>query len=70
MSGEAARVPLSPSDAGHHASDAEQPPGVTLRRFIQGRSMTGTEIDALATRVAAAFTPPPSRGLAAPGQPG
>jgi hypothetical protein len=32
--------------------------------------MTGTEIDALATRVAAAFTPPPSRGLAAPGQPG
>jgi AcrR family transcriptional regulator len=33
---------------------------VYLRRFIQGRPMTATEIDDLATRVAAAFTPRPS----------
>jgi hypothetical protein len=30
---------------------------IYLRRFIQGRPMTATQIDALATRVAAAFTP-------------
>jgi AcrR family transcriptional regulator len=34
---------------------------VYLRRFIQGQPMTATEIDDLATRVAAAFTPLPSR---------
>jgi AcrR family transcriptional regulator len=30
---------------------------IYLRRFIQGRPMTATEIDGLATRVVAAFTP-------------
>jgi AcrR family transcriptional regulator len=33
---------------------------IYLRRFIQGRAMTATEIDALATRVVAAFTPSPA----------
>ena len=30
---------------------------IYLRRFIQDRPMTATEIDELATRVVAAFTP-------------
>jgi hypothetical protein len=30
---------------------------IYLRRFIQSRPMTATEIDELATRVVAAFTP-------------
>jgi len=34
---------------------------IYLRRFIQGRPMTATEIDDLATRVVAAFTARPSR---------
>jgi AcrR family transcriptional regulator len=33
---------------------------IYLRRFIQGRPMTAAEIDGLATRVVAAFTPPAS----------
>ena len=33
---------------------------IYLRRFIQGRSMTAAEIDELATRVVAAFTPRPT----------
>jgi AcrR family transcriptional regulator len=40
---------------------------IFLRRFIQGRPMTGTEIDDLATRVVAAFTPPLPPSTTAPG---
>jgi AcrR family transcriptional regulator len=43
---------------------------IILRRFIQGRPMTGAEIDDLASRVIAAFTPRPSSRPTAPGQPG
>jgi AcrR family transcriptional regulator len=42
---------------------------IYLRRFIQGRPMTATEIDDLATRVVAAFTPRPASGPTAPGKP-
>jgi hypothetical protein len=40
---------------------------IFLRRFIQGQPMTGTDIDDLATRVVAAFTPPLPPGTTAPG---
>jgi hypothetical protein len=40
---------------------------IYLRRFIQGRPMTATEIDDLATRVVAAFTPRLPPGSTAPG---
>jgi AcrR family transcriptional regulator len=40
---------------------------IYLRRFIQGRPMTATEIDDLATRVVAAFTPRLPLGSTAPG---
>ena len=40
---------------------------IHLRRFIQGRPMTATEIDDLATRIVAAFTPRLSPGPTAPG---
>jgi AcrR family transcriptional regulator len=40
---------------------------IYLRRFIQGRPMTATEIDDLATRVVTAFTPRLSPGPPAPG---
>jgi AcrR family transcriptional regulator len=43
---------------------------IYLRRFIQDRPMTGAEIDELATRVVAAFTPPLPPGSTVPGQPG
>jgi AcrR family transcriptional regulator len=43
---------------------------IYLRRFIQGRPMTATEIDDLATRVVAAFTPRLPPGPTAPGKPG
>lgn len=43
---------------------------IYLRRFIQGQEMTATEIDELAARVVAAFTPRLSPGSVAPGQPG
>jgi AcrR family transcriptional regulator len=43
---------------------------IYLRRFIQGRPMTGTGIDELATRVVAAFTSRLSPGSMASGQPG
>jgi len=43
---------------------------IYLRRFIQDRPMTGAEIDDLATRVVAAFTPRPSRGPTDPRQSG
>jgi AcrR family transcriptional regulator len=43
---------------------------IYLRRFIQGRAMSATEIDELASRVVAAFTARPSPGCMAPGQPG
>jgi hypothetical protein len=39
---------------------------IHLRRFIQGRPMTATEIDDLATRVVAAFSPPLSPAPTAP----
>ncbi|HUN32787.1 MAG TPA: TetR/AcrR family transcriptional regulator [Trebonia sp.] len=39
---------------------------IYLRRFIQGRPMTGAEIDDLATRVAAAFAPRLRTGPQAP----
>jgi AcrR family transcriptional regulator len=39
---------------------------IYLRRFIQGRPMTATEIDDLATRVVAAFASPLSPGATAP----
>jgi AcrR family transcriptional regulator len=40
---------------------------IYLRRFIQGRPMTATEIDDLATRVVAAFAPRLPPGSTAPG---
>jgi hypothetical protein len=40
---------------------------IYLRRFVQGRPMTATEIDDLATRVVAAFTPRLPPGSTAPG---
>jgi hypothetical protein len=43
---------------------------IFLRRFIQDRPMTAAEIDELATRVVAAFTPRLPPGSTAPGQPG
>jgi AcrR family transcriptional regulator len=43
---------------------------IYLRRFIQGRPMTTTEIDDLATRVVAAFTPQLSPEPTDPGQHG
>jgi AcrR family transcriptional regulator len=43
---------------------------IYLRRFIQDRPMTTTEINDLATRVVAAFTSRQPPGSTAPGQPG
>jgi len=43
---------------------------IYLRRFIQGRPMTATEIGELATRVVAAFTPRLSPGPMTTGKPG
>jgi hypothetical protein len=68
-------IPQRAIERGELPADAEQAAligmlvgSIHLRRLIQGRSMTATEIDELATQVVAAFTPRPSPGLMAPGQ--
>jgi AcrR family transcriptional regulator len=74
--GQAQAIPRRAIERGELAADTDPAAVIDmlvgpiyLRRFIQGRPMTATEIDDLTTRVVAAFTSRPSAGPTAPRKP-